>query len=232
VHEVIFANPGEDRRTVANLLAHLEEKPVSVRVVPDLMDLAFLRATASQVGSIPLIGLKQPVLDEYQRLAKRILDLAVVVPSLILSSPLMLVCAIWIRLDSTGPAIFRQERVGENGKLFEMYKFRTMFVGAENEQYKLVTHTEDAKLLFPKRADDPRITRVGRFLRRFSLDELPQLLNVLRGEMRLVGPPPELPALMRLYEAGQRKRLCVPPGLTGWWQINGRSDSTECSQSE
>jgi len=232
VHEVIFANPGENRRTVANLLAHLEEKSVSVRVVPDLMDLAFLRATASQVGSIPLIGLKQPVLDEYQRLAKRLLDLAVAIPALVLSFPLMLGCAIWIRLDSPGPAIFKQQRVGENGQLFWMYKFRTMFVGAEDEEYKLITHAEDGRLLFLKRADDPRVTRAGRFLRRFSLDELPQLLNVLKAEMSLVGPRPELPALMRLYEPGQRKRLCVPPGLTGWWQINDRSDSTKYSQTE
>jgi len=232
VHEVIFANPGENRQTVADLLASLEEKPISVKVVPDLIDMAFFRATVTEVNNIPLIGLKGPVLDEYQRLAKRFLDLAVGSLSLVLCAPLLLVCAILIRLDSTGPIIFRGQRVGENGKLFWMYKLRTMIPGAQKEEQKLITYTKDGKALFRKCLDDPRVTRFGRYLRRWSLDELPQLFNVVKGEMSLVGPRPELPALIKLYGPGQMKRLCVPPGLTGWWQISDRADPERHSKGD
>jgi lipopolysaccharide/colanic/teichoic acid biosynthesis glycosyltransferase len=122
------------------------------------------------------------------------------------------------KLDSKGPAIIRQERVGENGRLFSMYKFRTMFLGVE-----AVSDSDDGHVLH-KRRDDPRVTRFGKFLRRWSLDEHPQLWNVIKGDMSLVGPRPELPLLVDRYEPWQRKRFAVPQGLTGRWQINGRSD--------
>lgn len=171
------------------------------------------------------------MLDEYQRLAKRLLDLALASLGLLLCFPLMLLCAVLIRLDSPGPAIFKQQRVGENGRLFWMYKFRTMIPGAERDEHKLITYTEDGQPLFLKSAHDARVTRVGHYLRRLSLDELPQLFNVLKGEMSLVGPRPELPAVVNLYTPSQRRRLCVPPGLTGWWQIHGRSEHKD-SQTE
>jgi exopolysaccharide biosynthesis polyprenyl glycosylphosphotransferase len=232
VHEVIFTSPRQNRDAVARLLASLEEKPINVRVVPDLIDMAVFHATVDEVDGIPLIGLKGPVLDEYQRLVKRVMDLLLAGLSLIVCSPLLLACAVAIRLDSPGPVFFRQERVGENGRLFWMFKFRTMVPGADKDEHKFIQHNAEGKLVFRKTADDPRVTRIGRCLRRYSLDELPQLLNVLRGEMSLVGPRPELPALMELYQTGQRKRLCVTPGLTGWWQISGRSDRDKLSQVE
>ena len=135
----------------------------------------------------------------------------------------MLLIAIAIRLDSSGHVLFQQERVGENGRLFGMYKFRTMIADAEEQQAQVNILTEDDDVLH-KRPDDPRVTKVGHFLRRYSLDELPQLINVLKSEMSLVGPRPEMPWLVDRYESWQRKRFAVPKGITGWWQINGRSD--------
>jgi len=232
VQEVIFTNPRRDREAVARLLVNLEEKPINVWVVPDLTDMAFFHATVDEVSGIPLIGLKGPVLDEYQRLIKRIMDVVLATLALVLGSPLLLACALAIRLDSAGPILYRQKRVGENGRLFWMFKFRTMIPDADKDENRLIAFTSEGKPSFQKRADDPRITRAGRLLRRYSLDELPQLWNVIKGDMSLVGPRPELPALMELYQVGQKRRLCVPPGLTGWWQINGRSDHDKSAQAE
>ena len=133
----------------------------------------------------------------------------------------MALIALAIRLDSPGPVLFRQQRVGEGGRLFNMWKFRSMIEGADKQER--VRTVQDRQLL-DKEPNDPRVTRVGRLLRRLSLDELPQLVNVLKGEMSLVGPRPELPWLVQQYEPWQRQRLAVPQGMTGWWQVNGRSD--------
>ncbi len=119
--------------------------------------------------------------------------------------------------------LFRQQRVGENGRLFTMYKFRSMVVNAEELQEQVNEVDEEGHIIH-KKPNDPRVTRVGRFIRRYSLDELPQLFNVLKGDMSLVGPRPELPWLVEKYEPWQRKRFAVPQGITGWWQVNGRSD--------
>jgi lipopolysaccharide/colanic/teichoic acid biosynthesis glycosyltransferase len=135
----------------------------------------------------------------------------------------MALVAIAIRLDSPGPVIFRQQRVGEQGKLFWMYKFRSMVKDAEAQQAKALRIMDDGNVLH-KHSEDPRVTRVGRFIRRTSLDEFPQLINVLKGEMSLVGPRPELPWLVEQYEPWQWQRFSVPQGITGWWQVNGRSD--------
>jgi exopolysaccharide biosynthesis polyprenyl glycosylphosphotransferase len=170
-----------------------------------------------------MINLRDPALNEVQRLIKRIFDLVLSSMLLLLALPFMLVIAILIKLDSEGSVLFRQQRVGENGRLFAMYKFRSMIVGAEKMQDEIIERTFDGKVLF-KKADDPRVTRIGRFLRHTSLDELPQLFNVLKGDMSLVGPRPELPWLVGQYEPWQHKRLAVPQGMTGWWQINGRAD--------
>jgi exopolysaccharide biosynthesis polyprenyl glycosylphosphotransferase len=156
------------------------------------------------------------------RLVKRLFDLAVSALLLTVLSPLLLVIAVLIKFDSPGPVLFRQRRVGEGGRLFWMVKFRSMVEGAEDEEALLRHNNEDGRLLFAKTPGDCRITRLGRFLRRTSLDELPQLINVLKGDMSLVGPRPELSWLMEEYEPWQRRRLAVPQGMTGWWQVNGR----------
>ena len=144
------------------------------------------------------------------RSVKRVLDMGLGVSLLVLTLPLMLVIAAAIRVDSRGRAIFRQVRIGMGGEPFMVFKFRTMTVDSPTFGPK------------PRSFDDERLTRVGRFLRRGSLDELPQLFNVLRGEMSLVGPRPEQPFLVEQYAEWQRERLCVLPGMTGWWQVNGR----------
>jgi exopolysaccharide biosynthesis polyprenyl glycosylphosphotransferase len=170
-----------------------------------------------------MVGLRDPVLDITQRTIKRIFDLTISFFGLVLAAPLMTLISVVIKLDSPGPALFKQTRVGEGGKSFQMFKFRTMVQDADRLLPTLMEHDDEGNLIF-KHKDDPRITRVGHFLRRSSLDELPQLFNVLKGEMSLVGPRPELPFVVETYEPWQRKRFAVPPGITGWWQVSGRSD--------
>jgi exopolysaccharide biosynthesis polyprenyl glycosylphosphotransferase len=221
--EVIFALPLRAHQHLETSIVALQAMPVRVRVVPDFFDLAFFRATIEDFRGMPLIGLRDPAIAGVNRQIKRLFDLIVSTLGIILMAPLMLLIAIAIRLDSPGPALFRQQRVGENGKLFMIYKFRSMNLNAgEGNPCELEGRDSTTKL--HKRPDDPRVTRVGRSLRRTSLDELPQLFNVFKGEMSLVGPRPELPWLVDRYEPWQHKRFAVPPGITGWWQINGRSD--------
>jgi exopolysaccharide biosynthesis polyprenyl glycosylphosphotransferase len=158
----------------------------------------------------------------YAALVKRALDVAIAGLALALLSPLLLVVALAIRLDSRGPALFRQQRVGLGGRPFTVLKFRTMRVAAPGEEVKLFKAANGG--VSHKVRNDPRVTRVGRVLRKTSLDELPQLVNVLKGEMSLVGPRPELVGIVERYEAWQHRRHLVRPGITGWWQVSGRSD--------
>jgi len=158
----------------------------------------------------------------YRRLFKRPFDVVVSLLGLVLLSPLFLVLAVLVKLDSRGPVFFKQVRVGKDGREFEFYKFRSMVQNAEQMKSKLMHLNELEGPVF-KISDDPRITPVGRFLRRTSLDELPQLYNVLRGDMSLVGPRPPLPAEVANYESWQRQKLSVLPGITCLWQISGRN---------
>lgn len=159
-----------------------------------------------------------------QLIVKRILDICIAALALWLVLPILALVAIAIRLDSEGPILFRQKRVGMNGKLFTIYKFRSMVVNAEALQSQ-VNQTDANGNLIHKRQDDPRVTRVGKIIRKLSLDELPQLFNVLKGDMSLVGPRPELPWLVQEYTPWQRRRFTVPQGITGWWQIQERSNA-------
>jgi exopolysaccharide biosynthesis polyprenyl glycosylphosphotransferase len=223
INEIIFTLPRYAHDKLANLVAALDTLKVNVRVMPNFMDLVFLRSEVEDLGGMPLVTLREPVLDPLQRLTKRLFDLGIGGLGLILALPIMGFIALLVKFDSPGPIIFKQQRVGENGRPFSMYKFRTMIHDAEAQTNELIQNTKDG-LPIHKFYDDPRVTRLGRFLRRTSLDELPQLINVLTGEMSLVGPRPELPWLVDQYEPWQLKRFEVPQGLTGWWQINGRSD--------
>lgn len=173
---------------------------------------------------MPLITLREPVLDPLQRFVKRCFDVGVSSVVLLAALPLMLVVALAIRIDSRRPALFAQQRVGQNGQLFAMYKFRSMAVDAEARQGEVESRTADGRIVH-KVPNDPRVTRVGAWIRRYSIDELPQLFNVLRGDMSLVGPRPELPRLVAEYEPWQHKRFAVPQGITGWWQVTGRADN-------
>jgi exopolysaccharide biosynthesis polyprenyl glycosylphosphotransferase len=223
VDEVVIALPRWAHERLNQLVATLHELPVHARVVPDYFALALYRAAAEDFAGIPMIDLRAPALSDYQRLAKRVFDLVVGGVLTLLALPLMGVVALAIKLDSPGLVVFRQQRVGENGRLFTMYKFRSMIDGAEEMQDQFNRVDGEGHIIY-KRPDDPRVTRVGGFVRRFSLDELPQLFNVLKGDMSLVGPRPELPWMVERYEPWQRKRFAVPQGITGWWQVNGRSD--------
>jgi exopolysaccharide biosynthesis polyprenyl glycosylphosphotransferase len=223
VDEVVIALPRRANERLNQLVSGLHDLPVHVRVVPDYFALALYRAVAENFAGIPMIDLRAPALNDVQRLSKRLFDLIVGGTLLLVALPVMGLIALAIKLDSPGPVLFRQKRVGENGKLFLIYKFRSMVNGAQKMQGRINTVDGEGHVVH-KTPQDPRITRLGRFLRRFSLDELPQLFNVLRGEMSLVGPRPELPWLVDAYEPWQRKRFAVAPGITGWWQVNGRSN--------
>jgi len=223
VDEVVFALPLRAHRKLVNLVIDLQRLPVNVRVVPDFFDLAFFQATTEDFGGLPLISLREPAINGHRRVVKRAFDLAMGAMLLVLFAPSMALIALLIKLDSEGPAIFKQERVGENCKPFQMYKFRSMVSEAEERLDEVLAQTEDGKVIH-KVENDPRVTRLGRFLRCTSLDELPQLFNVLKGEMSLVGPRPEMPWLVDRYEPWQLKRFAVPQGITGWWQVHGRSD--------
>jgi exopolysaccharide biosynthesis polyprenyl glycosylphosphotransferase len=224
VDSVIFALPLHAHARLANLVAKLHELPLRMHVVPDYFDLTFHSATIESMAGIPLIGLRDPAIDGFQRFGKRLMDIAISTVGLLILWPVMLAVVIAIKLEDGGPIFFRGERVGENGRRFSMLKFRSMVVDADKLQHVVNQTDAQGHLLF-KHANDPRVTRIGRFIRRTSIDELPQLFNVLKGDMSLVGPRPELPWMVASYQPWQRKRFAVPQGITGWWQVNGRSDN-------
>jgi exopolysaccharide biosynthesis polyprenyl glycosylphosphotransferase len=222
VDQVIFALPMRAERELINSVLELEKLPVDVKIVPDVFDLTFSRVVTEDVAGIPMISLRESAIRGLPRLIKRGVDLLLACVSVAILWPFMLLIAILIKWGSPGPAIFKQKRVGENCKIFTIYKFRSMIVEAESGLTEVIVEDEKGHIIH-KRKDDPRLTRIGRLLRRTSLDELPQLFNVIKGDMSLVGPRPEVPELVDRYEPWQRRRFAVPPGMTGWWQIKGRS---------
>jgi len=205
-----------------SLIARLEKFPVRVKVIPDYFSLALVKTKVEMIGGFPLIGLRELVIDGGSRLVKRAFDILTSVTLIIVTSPMMLFIAFLVVIEGSGQVIFRQSRVGENGVLFIMYKFRTMIQDEGTHVSQGETQSTQQPLQHKLR-DDPRVSKLGHILRRF-IDELPQLFNVLKGDMSLVGPRPEMPWLVDLYKPWQRKRFAVPQGLTGWWQINGRSE--------
>lgn len=210
-------------QTLRHLGWELASRNIGLIMAPALTDIAGPRIHTQQVAGLPLIHVTTPTLEGGQRVAKRLFDISIAAILLLVASPAMLVVALLIRLDSSGAILFRQERVGIEGKHFSMLKFRSMVVDAEALLPDLQRDNEGSGPLF-KMKNDPRITRIGRILRRFSIDELPQLLNVLGGSMSLVGPRPPLPREVDAYESDVRRRLLVKPGLTGLWQVSGRSN--------
>ena len=205
------------------LLRSVRLRGVPLQVVPGALALMRSRPVVSRSVGLPLLEVRYPQLDNTQRALKRALDVTVSVGGLVLLSPLFLVVTVAIRLGSPGPVLFRQKRIGADGKVFICYMFRSMHEGAERLQEELEPRNEAGGPVFKMR-DDPRVTPVGRFLRRWSLDELPQLINVLKGEMSLVGPRPLPLRDFELMEEAHKRRLGAVPGMTGYWQISGRSN--------
>lgn len=201
----------------------LEERGMNFVVAPALTDVAGPRIHTRPVAGLPLIHVEYPEFHGTKYWLKRAFDLIVTTALVIVASPLLLLVAIAIKADSRGPVIFRQERVGINGENFNMLKFRSMRIDAEELLQSLLEQTDGNGVLF-KMKDDPRITPVGKFIRKYSIDELPQLFNVLKGEMSLVGPRPPLEREVELYDEWDGRRLLVKPGITGLWQVSGRSD--------
>ncbi len=223
IGQVFIALPGNQSAETESLTYVLESLPVRVYLVPDTIKLAILNAEIERIGQLVVIGLREPLIQGHRRVIKRIMDLLLASLTLLFTWPLLIIIWIAIKLDSSGPALYLPERVGENGKIFKMIKFRTMIVDAENMQSQVTTVDDEGRPIY-KVKDDVRITKVGRWLRRTSLDELPQLFNVIKGQMSLVGPRPEQPFITQGYDHWQWQRHLVPPGVTGWWQVAGRSD--------
>ncbi|MBW6465960.1 MAG: sugar transferase [Brevefilum sp.] len=223
IDNLIIALPQWAYERVNALLEAVHTLPVRTWVIPDYFALMLSKASVWNFVGVPMITLRSPALTHSQRLAKRIFDLALTTPLFVLTLPLYGLAALLVRLDSPGPVLYRSTRVMQNGKTFHMLKFRTMVDQAHERLAEVMTVDANGNTHY-KTPDDPRVTKVGRFLRRTSLDELPQLINILRGEMSLVGPRPELPELVGHYQPWQHMRFAVPQGLTGWWQVNGRSD--------
>ena len=225
VEEVIITLPWLYQRKITGLVNVCQRLGVRPRVVPDLLQPSLNQVDVDDLGGIPLIGIKELTLSRSDLVVKRLMDIVISALGLILLSPIWALVAGLIKLESYGPVLFRQTRVGQGGKLFTVYKFRSMREGAEGHLTTLAGQNEATGPLF-KIKDDPRLTRLGRLFRRTSIDEFPQLINILRGEMSLVGPRPGLPGEVEKYEPWQRQRLEAPQGLTGLPQVSGRSDLT------
>ncbi|MBX3066773.1 MAG: sugar transferase [Anaerolineae bacterium] len=221
---VIVALPWDARQRIMEIVSRCEQRGIASRVVPDIFQLNMSQVQIENLEGIPLLGLKsEPRMTPTKHLIKRALDLIIIT----LASPFILLLtglvALAIKLDSPGPVFYRQKRLGKDGHEFYVYKFRSMVVDADQKRNELIRET-GADPRRPKWRNDPRITRVGRFLRRTSMDELPNLINVLRGEMSLVGPRPPMPEEVKLYEPWMHQRLNTQPGLTCLWQVSGRSN--------
>ena len=225
VDEVIIALPWASHAKIVDITRQCDEQQVSVRVVPDLFQMALSRVVVQNLDSIPMLSISEPSLSEWQVALKRASDLIGAGLLLVITAPFLVLIGVAIKLDSAGPALFRQTRVGRGGKSFTCLKFRSMHIDAEDRLGDLREHNEATGPLFKMR-DDPRRTRVGRFLRRTSFDELPQLWNVVCGEMSLIGPRPGTPDEVAGYEPWHVRRLEARPGISGLWQVSGRSNLT------
>ena len=226
VDRVVIAFSNDSHEQTLDVIRLLQDQRVQVDIVPRMFEVLGASAEFHAIEGIPLIGLAPPHLSNSSRLLKRCFDVMGATFGLIVLSPVFLAAAIAIKVDTRGPVFFRQVRMGEDERTFRIFKFRTMVVDAETRKADVAhlnMHREDDPRMF-KVPEDPRVTRVGGFLRRSRIDELPQLINVLRGEMSLVGPRPLILDEDRYVERWARRRLSLRPGITGLWQVLGASD--------
>jgi len=217
--ELWIFHPEEKYRYLKEVIAECQALGITVRLMPFGSSLFWGRVEPEEIAGLPTLRVRRTPLEGWNLVLKRLVDIVLSFSLLVLLSPLLLIIAIIVKLDSKGPALFKQKRLG-CGREFVFYKFRTMQEGAEKEHERYIRRYGN---MF-KLKDDPRITRVGKFLRKYSLDELPQFYNVLRGDMSLVGPRPPMPVEFARYSLEEKRRLGIKPGITGLWQISGRSD--------
>lgn len=225
LHTVFIALPGDKHREITQLLQTCQAHNVRAQVVPDLLQLSMNRVEMNNMAGIPTLRVRDVGISRSQQLAKRLLDFCTI---LILAVPALIVTAVIglaIKLESSGPIFYSATRIGKDGQPFKMYKLRSMVVDADAQKDALKAFNQTDGPTF-KMKDDPRLTRIGKFIRRFSLDELPQFYNIFLGQMSLVGPRPPLPEEVAEYKPWHRQRLSVIGGLTGLWQVSGRSDLT------
>ena len=232
VDEVILAVPTLNRETLSNLVGVADLVNLELKAVPELFGLPPRKISIEKLGNLPLLSLLEEPLPGGRRVLKRVVDIVLATGALVVAAPLMLISALLTRLSSPGPVLLRQVRIGMDGRPFLLFKFRTMLADNDSSNHQEyvknlirgdVGEPTGADQALFKIEDDPRVTGVGSFLRKLSLDELPQLFNVLLGDMSLVGPRPPLPFEVSLYEEWHRRRLEVRPGMTGLWQVSGRS---------
>jgi exopolysaccharide biosynthesis polyprenyl glycosylphosphotransferase len=232
-NEVIIADANVDGDALFDVMMRCGRRGIEFRIAPSLFNCLPSKTEVDQIGALPMVRLFREPLSDFARGTKRTSDIVIATLTLAVLSPFWLLISLLIKFDSKGPVFYAQERVGMDGRIFVVYKFRTMRTNSDSEIHReyqrkfIAGHAEanvgdDEKPAYKLR-DDPRITRVGRLLRRFSLDEVPQLFNVLRGDMSIVGPRPPIPYEVEAYELRHRKRLDMKPGLTGLWQVSGRN---------
>jgi exopolysaccharide biosynthesis polyprenyl glycosylphosphotransferase len=225
VNEVIIALPSNYHATINEIINRCRESGVGFSLVPDLFEMRLDLLNFSEINGVPLLGLKNNSLRGWNYVVKRTMDIYLALAALLITIPLTLLIALAIKIDSRGPIIYRQTRIGKHGKPFTFYKFRSMRVGSDKQLQALQVLNETGGVTF-KMKNDPRRTRVGKFLRRTSLDELPQLINILLGQMSFVGPRPPIDREVEKYQEWHYRRLEVACGLTGLWQVSGRSKLT------
>jgi len=223
VDQVVFVVPRMWLNRIEKIIFHCENEGVSTAVSLDLYNPRFAQMRISSLAEVPLLIFHTSIATEWQLFIKRTIDLIISFTALVFMFPLFIIVSIIIKLTSKGPVFFRQIRSGKYGRKFTFYKFRSMYVGAENHRALLNEKNEMNGPVF-KMKKDPRCTTFGKFMRRFSIDELPQLFNILKGDMSLVGPRPPIPSEVDNYETWQRRRLSMKPGLTCIWQVSGRNE--------
>jgi exopolysaccharide biosynthesis polyprenyl glycosylphosphotransferase len=223
INEIIVSTGRMPSSKLLDIITECEIEGVEFKLVPGILEIIASRITTDEIGGVPLLTIKEIRLQGVSALIKRTADLFVSLFALLLLCPIFIITIIAIMIESRGPIFFTQVRVGKDGRTFDLFKFRSMVINAE-DMFKKVVEEKGGDMIRFKAKDDPRITRVGRIIRKLSIDELPQLINVLKGDMSLVGPRPPIPLEVDQYTPWHKKRLRVRPGITGLWQVSGRSE--------
>lgn len=226
VDEVYFTVSTERVHLIKPHVHFFEEMGITVNIAVNLFQMNSARAFSSAIGTVPVVVCHSVCLNQHQLFVKRVIDIVGALVGIAITALLSIIIVPMIKLDSKGPILFKQNRVGVNGRIFQLYKFRSMTVDAEQKKAELAAQNEMSGGMF-KMKNDPRVTRVGKFLRATSLDEFPQFLNVLKGDMSLVGTRPPTVDEVAGYQNWHRKRISIKPGITGMWQVSGRSEITD-----